>query len=66
MEPHDSIPYNPDILRVFYRSGYIETWGRGIQKICDVCADLGVDLPKYELRGNGLRVRFATLQSILI
>lgn len=32
MEPHDSIPYNPDIANVFYRMGYIETWGRGIQK----------------------------------
>ena len=33
MEPHDSIPYNPDIANVFYRMGYIESWGRGIQKI---------------------------------
>lgn len=66
MEPHDSIPYNPDIARVFYRAGYIETWGRGIQKICDACAELGADIPKYELRGNGLRVRFSALQSALI
>ena len=37
MQPHDSIPYNPDIANVFYRAGYIETWGQGIQKICDEC-----------------------------
>ena len=37
MEPHDSKPYNPDIANVFYRAGYIEHWGRGIQKICDPC-----------------------------
>ena len=30
MQPHDSIPYNPDIANVFYRAGYIETWGQGI------------------------------------
>lgn len=24
MEPHDSVPYNPDIANVFYRAGYIE------------------------------------------
>lgn len=40
MEPHDSIPYNPDIANVFYRMGYIESWGRGIQKICDECIAL--------------------------
>ncbi|MBQ4307777.1 MAG: putative DNA binding domain-containing protein, partial [Lachnospiraceae bacterium] len=28
---------NPDIANVFYRAGYIETWGQGIQKICDEC-----------------------------
>ena len=27
MQPHDSIPYNLDIANVFYRAGYIETWG---------------------------------------
>ena len=33
MQPHDSMPYNPGIANVFYRAGYIETWGHGIQKI---------------------------------
>ncbi len=66
MEPHDSIPYNPDIANVFYRAGYIETWGRGIQKICDACKELGADIPRYELRGNGIRVHFPALQSALI
>lgn len=66
MQPHDSIPYNPDIANVFYRAGYIEHWGRGIEKICDECKELGVDLPVYELRGNGLRVSFKALQSALI
>ncbi|MBQ4300513.1 MAG: hypothetical protein II765_03140 [Lachnospiraceae bacterium] len=56
MQPHDSIPYNPDIANVFYRAGYIETWGQGIQKICDECTALGAELPKYEIIGTGLRV----------
>ena len=46
MQPHDSIPYNPDIANVFYRAGYIETWGQGIQKICDECTALGAELDK--------------------
>ena len=66
METHDSRPYNPDIANVFYRAGYIEHWGRGIQKICDACRELGAELPIYELRGNGLRVHFKALQSALI
>lgn len=66
MQPHDSIPYNPDIASVFYRAGYIETWGQGIQKICDECKALGAELPKYEIIGTGLRVYFPALKSALI
>ena len=66
MEPHDSIPYNPDIANVFYRMGYIESWGRGIQKICDECIAIGADLPRYEVLGNGIRLHFNALQSALI
>ena len=66
MQPHDSIPYNPDIANVFYRAGYIETWGQGIQKICDECTALGAGLPKYEIIGTGLRVYFPALKSALI
>ena len=66
MQPHDSIPYNPDIANVFYRAGYIETWGQGIQKICDECTALGVELQKYEIIGTGLRVYFPALKSALI
>lgn len=66
MEPHESEPYNPDIAGVFYRAGFIETWGQGIQKICDECRDLGADIPSYELIGTTLRIRFRALESALI
>ena len=66
MEPHDSVPYNPDIANVFYRAGYIEHWGRGIEKICDECRELGAEPPRYELLGHGLRVFFKALESALI
>ena len=33
MKPHKSRPYNPLIASTFYRAGYIESWGRGIEKI---------------------------------
>ena len=66
MQPHDSIPYNPDIANVFYRAGYIETWGQGIQKICNECIALGAELPRYEILGTGIRVYFPALESALI
>ncbi|MDD6880971.1 MAG: putative DNA binding domain-containing protein, partial [Firmicutes bacterium] len=39
--PHTSEPYNPNIARVFYLAGYIETWGRGVEKIFETCEELG-------------------------
>ena len=66
MQPHRSEPYNPDMANVFYRAGFIENWGQGIQKICDECRSLGADLPVYELTGTALRVHFKALQSALI
>ena len=66
MEVHESKPYNPDIANVFYRAGFIENWGQGIQKICDECTALGAELPRYEMIGNGIRVYFKGLESALI
>lgn len=66
MEPHDSKPYNPDIANVFYRAGFIENWGQGIQKICDECREIGAEIPVYELIGTTLRIHFRALKSALI
>lgn len=60
---HASRPYNPDIARVFYRAGYIESWGRGIQKIRDACVKHGADEPEYLIHGEDIMVKFNALQS---
>lgn len=60
---HASKPYNPDIARVFYRAGYIESWGRGIQKIRDACKNLGSEDPEYIVHGEDIMVKFTALQS---
>lgn len=65
MKSHESKPYNPDMANVFYRAGYIENWGRGIQKICDECDALGAERPRYEILGHGIRVFFKGLESAL-
>lgn len=63
MEAHSSRPHNPDIARVFYRAGYIENWGRGIQKICDACKKLGTDEPEYIVHGDDIMIIFKALKT---
>lgn len=63
LETHSSRPFNPDIARVFYRAGYIESWGRGIQKICDACKNLGAAEPEYIVHGEDIMVKFKALPS---
>lgn len=63
MHSHSSKPFNPDIARVFYRAGYIESWGRGIEKICDSCKMLGADEPEYIVHVGDIMLKFNALQS---
>ena len=66
MKPHKSKPFNPSIANVFYRAGYIEAWGRGIQKICESCRELGTSDPEYIVQGNDITVKFFALESAKI
>ncbi len=62
LEKHRSIPFNPSIANVFYRAGYIEAWGRGIQKVMNSCAEKGFPLPQYSIVGDSLTVKFVACQ----
>lgn len=66
MKPHKSEPFNPSIAHVFYRAGYIEAWGRGIQKICEACRELGTPEPEYTVLGDDITVKFFALESAKI
>ena len=66
MRTHNSRPYNPDLAGTFYRAGYIEAWGRGIQKICEACEELGTPMPEYILLGDDLTVKFSALESVTL
>ena len=57
---------DPYLTTVFYRAGFIENWGQGIQKICNECRTIGAEIPQYELIGNTLRIHFKALKSALI
>ncbi len=53
---HPSIPRNPLIADVCYKAGYIDTWGRGIQKILSACREFGLVEPEFEDAFGGLLV----------
>lgn len=47
MSPHASQPYNPLIANTFFRAGFVEAWGRGIQEMCRKCVSHGCPSPHY-------------------
>ncbi|MDR1321563.1 MAG: putative DNA binding domain-containing protein [Gracilibacteraceae bacterium] len=57
---HTSMPYNPLIAGAFFRSGQIEAWGRGIEKITDSCKSWGKAEPFYEVHSNYVMIGFNT------
>lgn len=61
MERHRPQPYNPNIANGFFRAGYVETWGRGIEKICEACKKHGVPMPEYTLHLEDIMVKFTPL-----
>jgi len=55
---HTSKPYNPLIAGAFFRSGQIEAWGRGIEKMTDTCRAWGKPGPFYRIRPNEVMIGF--------
>ncbi len=56
-QPHESLPWNPLIARVFYRRGIIESWGRGTLKIVELVQQAGLPKPEIEDVGGCVTVR---------
>lgn len=54
LQKHSSSPYNPDIANAFFRSGYIESWGRGITKMTTLCVEAGLPKPEFDYQGSGM------------
>lgn len=42
-------------------NGYIEAWGRGIQKICEECELIGAKIPEYQVLGDDITVKFTAI-----
>jgi len=58
LQNHSSRPNNPDIANAFFRSGYVEAWGRGISKIEEQCAAAGLPAPTFTNDGSDFWVIF--------
>lgn len=56
--PHESLPWNPLIARVFFRRGIIESWGGGTIKIAELAASAGLPRPEIVDAGGCVTVRF--------
>lgn len=49
---------NPLLANAFFRAGYIEAWGRGIEKIYRVCREHDMEQPLYDFGMSGLMLTF--------
>jgi ATP-dependent DNA helicase RecG len=66
MGKHTSKPRNPKMAEAFYRAGFIEAWGRGIEKIVNGFKADGLTPPTFDVEQGGMTVnipreRFMTI-----
>ena len=58
MHEHSSRPYNPDIANAFFRSGYVESWGRGIEIMTEQCSKAKLPPPTITNDGSDFLIVF--------
>ena len=56
--PHLSKPTNPLIAEAFHRTGAVEVWGRGTNRVIEMCEKHGAPLPVFEEKQGFLVVTF--------
>jgi ATP-dependent DNA helicase RecG len=56
--PHLSRPTNPSIAEAFHRTGAVEVWGRGTNRVIEMCERHGAAPPVFEERQGFLIVTF--------
>ena len=57
-QKHRSLPHNPDVAYTFFRAGFVESWGRGVEKICRLCKEHGIPEPEYTVHPNDIMMLF--------
>ena len=61
LQSHSSRPYNPDIANTFFRCGYVESWGRGVRIMAELCEAQGLPQPFYNIDGSDFWIEFRDL-----
>ncbi len=65
LQKHPSRPYNPDIANALFRSGDIETWGRGFRKIIQATLKQKQLPPQIDYRSGIMLTFYADVTSQL-
>jgi ATP-dependent DNA helicase RecG len=55
---HMSKPFNPLIANMFYKAGFVESWGKGTNNIIEDCLKLGLPEPEYKYTQHAVQVFF--------
>ncbi len=61
-----SKPYNPNIAHVFYLAGFIESWGRGVEKICSELRADNLPLPEYTVHPGDIMIKFTAPEERIV
>ena len=55
-ELHISKPFNPLIANIFYKAGFVESWGKGTNSIVAECLKLNLPEPEYRYTFHSVQV----------
>jgi len=59
LRSHASKPRNPLIATACFKAGYIDAWGRGIEKMTRACAEASLPPPTFEANSGGVLATFS-------
>lgn len=57
-KPHQSYPRNEDIATIFYKRGWVESWGTGTIRMIGYCSQNGTPEPEFQEYSGGFAVVF--------
>jgi ATP-dependent DNA helicase RecG len=55
-EDHLSKPFNPTIANMFYKAGFVESWGKGTNNIVNDCLKMNLPEPDYKYTQKAVQV----------
>lgn len=55
-EEHISKPFNPILANMFYKAGFVESWGKGTTNIVNDCLAMNLPEPEYKYAFGAVQV----------